>query len=523
MENGEKIKIDWPVFGISGGILVIFTVVALFDVNFAKALVDKSFAFSCTYFGAYWQVLLLLTFLIAIGLACSKYGSVRIGNLDKPEMSTFRWISIIMCTLLAGGGVFWSAAEPLAHFLSPPPSFGVIAGGTKAAVAPAMAQGFLHWGFLAWSILGSLAALPLMYYHYHKGLPLKPRLFLYPVFGEKVMKNWLGVTADATSLVAVAAGTIGPIGFLGLQLSYAMSSAFGIPDNYATQLVIIAIATAIYAIAACTGIQKGIEKLARFNVFLTLFVIVYTLILGPGGFIIDTFLGATGTLFNNFFNLTLYRAETGWLSWWTVFFWGWFLGYGPMMAILVARISRGRSVREIILAISVLAPFITNFWFSVLGGSGIFYELTNPGSVSTAFASEGGFNLPAALMAIVSQFPFSQLMVPVCLVLVLLFLVTTGSGMAFSMAVAVTGVDEPPRWIRAFWAIAMGAVAAALVFMGAGGIGALQSFIVVTAVPVGLLLLPTLYWGPKVCTLLYEENNFEGARTPLEGIKQNTL
>ncbi|MCP4337768.1 MAG: BCCT family transporter [Desulfobulbaceae bacterium] len=520
MENNEKIKIDWPVFGISGGILVLFTAVALINVEFAKTIVNKSFAFSCTYFGAYWQVLLLLTFLIAIGLACTKYGNVRIGNLDKPEMSTFRWISIIMCTLLAGGGVFWSAAEPLAHFLSPPPSFGVIAKGTKEAVVPAMAQGFLHWGFLAWSILGSLAALPLMYYHYHKGLALKPRLFLYPVFGKKVMSNWLGVTADATSLVAVAAGTIGPIGFLGLQLSYALSKTFGIPDTYGTQFVIIAIATAIYAIAACTGIQKGIDKLARFNVFLTIFVIGYTLILGPGGFIIDTFLGATGTMFNNFFTMTLYRTETGWLSWWTVFFWGWFLGYGPMMAILVARISRGRSVREIILAISILAPFITNFWFSVLGGSGIFYELTNPGSVSTAFASDGGFNLPAALMAIVSQFPFSQLMVPVCLVLVLLFLVTTGSGMAFSMAVAVTGVDEPPQWIRAFWAISMGAVAAALIFMGAGGIGALQSFIVVTAVPVGLLMLPTLYWGPKVCQLLYDENKAKNANVfqyPLEG------
>ena len=152
--------IDWPVFIISGGILLAFVVAAIIDLEAVSTMVNAAFGFSCKYFGAYWQVLLLATFVIGVILACTRYGSTRIGNLDEPEMSTFRWIAIIMCTLLAGGGVFWSAAEPMYHFTSPPPAFAGIESATPAAIAPAMAQSFLHWGFLAWAILGCLSAVP---------------------------------------------------------------------------------------------------------------------------------------------------------------------------------------------------------------------------------------------------------------------------------------------------------------------------------------------------------------------------
>ncbi len=494
--------IDWPVFGWSGGIVLAFVVAALVNIDFVSGMVNKSFGFSCKYFGAYWQVLLLLTFLISIVLACSKYGSIKLGNVDKPEMSTFRWIAIIMCTLLAGGGVFWSAAEPMYHFTSTPPLFQGIESATKAAVAPALAQSYLHWGFLAWAILGTLSAVVLMYSHYHKGVALKPRALLYPLFGEKIMNNWLGVAVDAASIIAVAAGTIGPIGFLGLQLSFSLQQLFSIPDVYLTQLCIIIGLVIIYTISAVSGLEKGIQILSRFNVLLTIALIAIILVLGPGGFIIDSFLTGFGTYIKEFPLLTLYRGDEGWLGWWTVFFWGWFLGYGPMMAVFISRISRGRSIREIIMAVGVIAPIVTNFWFSVLGGSGIFYELANPGSVSKALSDSG---LPAALLAIVQQLPLSFIMVPAFLVLIIIFLTTTGDSMALTISIAVTGEDDPPTGMRVFWAVMMGAVAAVLLAIGQGGISALQSFIVVTAVPVGFILLPSLWLGPQVAAELYKE------------------
>ena len=506
-QTSERWKsIDWPVFSVSGGIVLIFVIAALINLKFVSSAVNASFAFSCKYFGAYWQVLLLATFLISIFLAFSKYGKVKLGNLDQPEMSTYRWIAIIMCTLLAGGGVFWSAAEPMYHFMTTPPAFSGVESASKAAVAPALAQAYLHWGFLAWAILGALRTANCIYVHYHRGLALKPRALLYPVFGEKIMEkgNWWGILADAFSIIAVAAGTIGPIGFLGLQLSFAFQDLFGIPDVYTTQLAIIVGLVIVYTISAITGIYKGIQLLSRFNVALTIVLIVLILLLGPGGFIIDSFLTAFGTYLKEFPVISLYRGDQGWLGWWTVFFWGWFLGYGPMMAVFIARISRGRSVREIVLAVAIIAPVVTNFWFSVLGGAGIHYELAQPGIISEALTSAG---LPAALLAIVKQLPLQWFMVPAFLVLIVVFLCTTGDSMSFTIAVALTGLDDPYRPIRIFWAVMMGAVAAILLLIGSGGISALQSFIVVTAVPVGFILLPPLWAGPRFAKLLYNEQN----------------
>ena len=181
-------------FGAAVGfslVLVLFAAFALYDIKLVSGWVNTGFAASTKYFGAYWQVLLLLTFVIGLVLTIGRTGSVVLGNLARPEMSTFKWISIIMCTLLAGGGVFWAAAEPMAHFTSPPPLFGGETG-TASAAYNALAQSFMHWGFLAWAILGSLTGVVFMYLHYEKGLPLAPRTLLYPVFGDKAIHGPIG-------------------------------------------------------------------------------------------------------------------------------------------------------------------------------------------------------------------------------------------------------------------------------------------------------------------------------------------
>jgi choline-glycine betaine transporter len=242
--------------------------------------------------------------------------------------------------------------------------------------------------------------------------------------------------------------------------------------------------------------------LSRVNVLLTVALVALILLIGPGGFIIDTFTQSMGAYVRDFTVLSLFRGDTGWLSWWTVFFWGWFLGYGPLMAVLVARISRGRTIRQIMLSVGVIAPLATHFWFTILGGTGIFFEMNNPGVISGPLNDAG---LPAALLAVVGQLPMAGLLIPVFLVLIFIFLATTGDSMSLSIAICVTGEDDPPKEMRVFWAIVMGAVAAILIKMGAGGIGALQSFIVITAVPVGFIMLPTLWGGPQMAKTLYGE------------------
>lgn len=486
--------IDWPTLIISGGFLLAFVIAAIINIDSLSAAVNTAYSTSVRLFGAYWQVLLLTTFLVGLYVAMSGSGNARLGNLAKPEMSTFKWFAIIMCTLLAGGGVFFAAAEPMAHFTAPPPLFDVAAE-TRAATFPALAQSYMHWGFLAWAILGSLTTIVFMHLHYDKGLPLKPRTLLYPVFGERALHGWFGGLVDAACVVAVVAGTVGPIGFLGLQVSYGLNDLFGLPDTYLTQSMIILFLIGVYTLSSVSGIQRGIQLLSTFNVCLALVLMAYMLIAGPTSFIFDSYIHSTGQYLSNFIPMATFRADTEWLNQWTVFFWGWFLGYGPLMAMFIARISNGRRIREMIIAVSVVAPIVTTFWFTIVGGSGIAYELANPGVISVPFE---GFNMPAALLAITQQLPLGFLVSLLFLILTTVFVATTGDSMTYTISMVMTGTDDPPTSLRVFWGVIMGVVAMILISIGAGGIGALQYFIVVTAVPVSLVLLPSLWTAPRI-------------------------
>jgi len=494
-EIKQDSRVNMPLLLISGGFIALFCLAALINLDALSAAVDWGFNVAATYFGFYWQVLLLATFLIGLLLCVLPGGRAIMGGLAAPEFTTFQWGSMIMCTLLAGGGVFWAAGEPIAHFLYSPPHYGA-EGATEAAVNPAIAQSFMHWGFLAWAILGSLTTVMLMHYHYEKGLPLAPRTLLYPVFGDRAIHGPIGLIADASSIIAVVAGTVGPIGFLGLQVSYGLGDLFGLPDSFATQFAVIAGLVAIYTISAMTGLSRGIQMLSKINVVLAALLLLFVLVAGPTTFIFGSFFSGFGTYVGNFFQMALFRGEAGvfgdpgWLGWWTVFFWGWFMGYGPLMAMFIARVSRGRSIRSIILMLSVIAPIVTNFWFTIVGGTGIAMELAEPGTISAAFE---GFNLPAALLAITTNLPMGFVISILFLILTTIFVATTGDSMSYVISATMSRDDTPPTAVRVFWGIAMGIMAVILISVGSGGVSKLQSFIVVTAVPVSLLLLPSLW------------------------------
>lgn len=500
-----KVSLDLPSFFISGGALLLFVLIALINPDFIARTVDYLFGLSATYFGMIYQFVLLGTFFIALILAFSKYGHIRLGKMDKPEISTFKWISIIMCTLLAGGGVFWAAAEPLSHFLSVPPHFPGIEDGSVEAIVPALALSFVDWGFLSWAILGTLGTIVLMYAHYHKGMPLKPRSLLYPIFGEKIMKkSAFGTIVDSFSIIAVAAGTIGPIGFLGLQAGYGISTITDVTNSLSVHIIIIILLVIGAAVSAVTGIHKGIQFLSSANVILAVGLIIGVLIFGPGMFIFNNYFEAFGLYINEFISFNTYRGDEAWLGMWTVFFFAWFIGYGPMMAVFTSRISRGRTIRELVLAVAIIAPVITTFWFTVVGGTGIFQELQIPGSVSEALNEAGP---PAAMMAITEQLPFGTIFGFLFLLATVVFVLTTTDSMSLTISMAISGDGNPPRWLRAFYALVMGLVAIVLVSIGEGSVNALQSFIVVTAVPVVLLLLTTFWTAPKVCKDMYENES----------------
>ena len=400
---------NMPLFCIAGGFIILFCLLSLWDMSLLGAWVEAGFALAVQYCGAFWQWEVLLTFCIAMGLCCHPGSRSILGNLKKPEFSAFQWGSMIMCTLLAGGGVFWAAGEPVWHFLNPPPYFDAI--GVNDAASIALAQSFLHWGFLAWAILGALSTILLMYYHYEKGLPLAPRTLLYPVFGQYALEGILGVVIDASAIIAVVAGTVGPIGFLGLQVGYGLESLLGWTNTINHQSLIIVGLVMLYTISSVTGLKRGIQWLSRANMVLALLLLLFVMIAGPTWFIIKHFISGMLTYLGHLIPMSLYRHEASvfadinqlpWLSSWTLFFWGWFMGYGPMMAMFIARISRGRSIRSVIVMLAIIAPLVTHMWYTIIGGTGIAMELNHPGSIAGAI---DGFNLPASLLAIVQQLP----------------------------------------------------------------------------------------------------------------------
>ncbi|MDN3453790.1 MULTISPECIES: BCCT family transporter [unclassified Psychrobacter] len=499
----DSLGLKNPAFWYSGGFIVAFVLMAIFAEARLAKIVEVGFAWSVKIFGPFWQILLLATFVIALAVGAGRTGRVILGNLPVPEIDSFKWMAILFCTLLAGGGVFWAAAEPIAHFVSAPPLYGESADLQQRAFN-ALSQSFMHWGFLAWSIVGSLTAIVIMHLHYDKGLPLKPRTLLYPMFGERVLTGQTGAIIDACCIVAVAAGTIGPIGFLGLQTSYALNTLFGIPDTFTTQLIIIVFAIVLYTLSAISGLSRGMQLLSRFNVILAFALMVFILLFGPTNFIVNGYIQGVGTMIDNFVPMATFRGDEGWLSWWTVFFWGWFLGYGPMMAIFIARISRGRTIRQLITTVCIIAPLVTCFWFTVVGGSGLAFEIANPGSVSSAFE---GFNLPGALLAVTQQLPFPLITSILFLILTTVFIVTTGDSMTYTISVVISGEREPNAMIRTFWGIMMGVTAIVLISLGSGGVSALQSFIVITAVPVSFVLLPSLWNGPQIAQKMAREQD----------------
>lgn len=486
------------------GFIAGFIALSVYDIDIVASGIATGFAWTAKTMGSYFQLLLLLTFFIAIGVAISPNALARIGNLDTPEISTFKWLSMIMCTLLAGGGVFFAAGEPIYHFIVTPPAF-TTEPGTPDAIAGALAQAFMHWGFLGWAVLGTMAAIALAHAHYDKGLPLQPRTLLTPVLGERWMKGPLGGVVDALCVIAVVAGTVGPIGFLATQVSFGLHRVFGVTDGYVTQLAVLAMLGLVYVSSAVSGIHRGIQLLSRFNVLLALAIAAVIFLFGPTLFLANAFFQGFGTYLGSFFAMATMTAQTApdwWMQWWTVFFFAWFIGYGPLMAIFVARISRGRTIRQVIVAVAIMAPVATAIWFTLLGGSGIYYQLTGVFDLGEAL---NNFQFYVATLTVAESLPGGSIMVLAILLLTTIFVATTGDSMSYAISVVGSGHDEPSPLIRAFWGIIMALMAGILLRMGAGQISALQQFIVITAIPVSLVMLPTLWTGPRAARAMARE------------------
>ncbi len=493
---------------IAGLPLIIFVVLAQINLNIAKNITEAAKQFALNNLGGIWLWMVVGIFLVAICLAISPVGSIKLGGQNsKPSLSLFEWCSVLICTLLAGGGVFWSAAEPLIHFLTPATYFSQYEGNSKSAIEQAFAVSFLHWGFLSWALVGSTIAITFSLLS-KKGFPLRPRSLLIPLSSEKFSNGLIGDFADGFSVVAAIAGTVGPLGFLSLQLSNAAGRLTWISDSLFLQIAIVIALTIIFSISTVSGIQKGIKLLSKLNIWLTIILALALTFLGPTLWIIQHFASSMFLYLKNFTVMSLPDKNDSWVQGWTIFYWGWFLGYAPLMGLFTAGISKGRSIRELVIVVAIACPLITNLWFMILGGNGIYLELNNPGLITSEYNSSGS---AAVFFSILNNLPISNLLIFLGLLLIILFMATSADSISYAAAIVISGKEIPPKKLRLFWAVLIGLLTISLLRIGADSTGltsidALQSFIILTAIPVTPILLTTLYTAPLLAFKEYKNN-----------------
>lgn len=458
--------------------------VLLLDPHRSMVALKSLGALSMQIGGKFFQGLLLLSFLAALVFSFTPMAKQKLSGSKVPEFSYLSWIALIICTLLAGGGLFWSAAEPIFHYIDLSKSMD-----REKAIIDGLALSHFHWGFTAWSILASLGVVSLRQAQ-EAGLSLRPRSLLYPFVPIKLIRGRTGDLVDGFCFLAVVAGTVGPIGFLGLQQAQLLRDLYGFESFRFLEVGLVLLLTLLYSATAVSGVMRGMKWLSVFNLSLALFLGLIVFVTHSPISLLTHHIYAQLSLFENFARWSLGARDTQWMTTWTWFYWAWFLGYAPMMSIIVTRVSRGRTIRQVILSVSLICPLVTNFWFSVIGGS----LLTLPNLDTEVVQKVGAEGLVAALGVLVASTPPSQVLAALFSVLIFTFLATTGDSVSYSLSLASTESEEPPKSERLFWCLIQSALAVALLLGGgADSIGAFQSLILVTSVPVGLLMcLPLL-------------------------------
>ncbi len=435
-----------------------------------------------------WLLVLAVNVFMVVCLlfAFSKFGSIRIGgNEARPEFSTFAWFSMLFSAGMGIGLLFFSVGEPITHFAAPPVPF------TDQAERAnnAFTYTFLHWGLHAWAIY-ALIGLGLAFMAFNRKQPLTIRSLFYPLFGDRI-HGPIGNIIDVIAVVATLFGLATSLGFGVQQVAAGLDHLFQIPNTVNTQVILIGLITLAATASVVAGLDKGVRVLSELNLRLGLIFLVLMLIIGPTVFLLDGYIQNTGRYFQELIGLgTWTETYTGgkWQNDWSVFYWAWWISWSPFVGMFIARVSKGRTIREFILGVLLVPTLLTFLWMSVFGGSAIFLELQVPGAISVAVNEE----LSTALFVLLEQFPMNFVTSLLGIVLVTSFFVTSSdSGSLVIDSITAGGKLDAPVGQRIFWALSEGGVAATLLL--GGGLAALQTAATITGLPFALLLLVMVY------------------------------
>ena len=476
-----------PVFFITALLTACFiTATLLFPVE-AKIVLEQAKNWCIAHFD--WLLMIAGNFfvLFCLLLIVSPWGRIRLGGAAaRPDFSRLSWFSMLFAAGMGIGLMFWCVAEPVAYYtdwagtpLNAPPR-------TPEAEAAAMGAALYHWGLHPWAIFGVLA-LALAFFSFNKGLPLLTRSVFYPLFGEKCW-GWPGHVMDVLAVCATIFGLATSLGLGAMQATGGLHSVFGVPNSLAIQLLLIACITVVAILSVARGLERGVRLLSNFNVLVAALLLLFIACASP---ILSSIANVGESLWNyarHFIPLSAWsgREDAVWYRSWTVFYWAWWISWSPFVGMFIARISRGRTVREFLIAVLLAPTLVSCIWMSVFGGMAL--EQVQHGAGALA----DGIDDPAlALFHLLENLPFTIVVSLVAVVLVLTFFITSAdSGSLVVDTITAGGKLDSPRYQRAIWAVLLGLIAATLlVGGGSDALSALQAGAIAMAVPFTLALL----------------------------------
>lgn len=495
-----ELAVNPPVFFTSGGLLIAFIAFGVLFTEQANALFSALLSGVSSHFG--WLYVLSVAFFILFcgWLLLSRYAHIRLGDDDdRPEFHTLTWFSMLFSAGMGIGLVFFGVAEPISHYNTTPADLV----GTPQAAARAMSITFFHWGLHAWAIY-VLMGLGIAYFAFRKKLPLAIRSCFYPLLGERI-HGPVGHIIDILAVCGTLFGLATSLGLGAKQISAGLFFLFAIPRGITTQLVLIAVITACATVSLVTGVDKGIRRLSELNMILAALLMLFVLAVGPTQYVVNSFVENIGRYLTSIVPRTFYlaafdqaRVEAGegleargsaLVSGWTLFYWGWWIAWSPFVGMFVARISRGRTIREFVLGVLLVPTSVTFLWLTVFGNTALYEELFGAGGLAAAVAKPHGADTAIYLM--LQDLPFAQVTSLLAAAVVAVFFVTSSDSASFVVDMITSGGNpDPPVWQRVFWALAEGACAAVLLYAGGeAALGALQAAVVSAGLPFCVVLI----------------------------------
>ncbi|AMB47718.1 BCCT family transporter [Methylobacterium sp. AMS5] len=484
--KGPRMQVNPPVFFISAGLTLAFAgLSALFPAQ-AKSIFDTLQAGIVHEFGWFYIAAVAGFLGFAIFLMLSRYGDVKLGPDDsEPDYSYLSWFAMLFSAGMGIGLIFFGVAEPLQHYATPPTG----AGKTIEAAQRAMVLTFFHWGVHAWAIY-IVVGLALAYFSFRRGLPLTVRSALHPLIGDRI-NGPIGHAIDIFAVLGTIFGVATSLGLGVLQVNAGFTHLFGLPNNTLVQIVLIAAITGCATLSVASGLDRGVKVLSELNIILAVVLLVFVLVTGSTVFLLQAFVQNVGAYLGAVVERTLqtyaYRPNE-WLGSWTLFYWGWWIAWSPFVGMFIARISRGRTIREFVTGVLLVPVLFTFFWMTVFGNTAI--EMDRSGAVALTDIVKD--NMPVTLFEMLGHLPFGTIASGLATLLVIFFFVTSADSGALVIDMITSGAaDNPPLWQRVFWAISGGTVAAVLLV--AGGLEALQTAAIASALPFSVVMIFICY------------------------------